>query len=134
MKNERKTESAIQGADEVAATSEIGAKGASKGVSDYRETFFTHYPETRGKVVVHHAIEQQVLKRYPNLITKAEMHSIGNLRGIPKELNSDIHLSKIRKDWNKFYRENPNATREELDLMRDQIDKKYGGQFNPPIK
>lgn len=33
------------------------------------------------------------------------MHSLDNLRGIPKEINSDLHLSKIRKEWNKFYKE-----------------------------
>jgi hypothetical protein len=38
---------------------------------------------------VHHAVEQQALRRYPGLITDAEMNSLENLRGIPKNINSD---------------------------------------------
>ena len=61
--------------------------------TDYRATFFHANPELQGKVIVHHAVEQQVLKRYPGVVTEAEIHSLENLRGIPKALNSDLHLS-----------------------------------------
>lgn len=61
------------------------------------------------------------------------MHSLDNLRGIPKEINSDLHLSKIRKEWNKFYKEFPNPTKEQLLQKRLGIDKKYGHLFKPPI-
>ena len=61
------------------------------------------------------------------------MHSLDNLRGIPKEINSDLHLSKIRKEWNKFYKEFPNPTKEQLLQKRLDIDKKYGHLFKPPI-
>lgn len=44
---------------------------------------FKAFPWLKGKVVVHHAIEQQVLKRYPGLFTKADIHALDNLRGIP---------------------------------------------------
>jgi hypothetical protein len=80
--------------------------------TDYRETFFAAHPELRGKVWVHHAIEQDVLNRYPGVISASEMHSLANLRGVPKEVNSLVHLSQIRKVWNKFYREHPTATKE----------------------
>ncbi|MGA5689585.1 ribonuclease YeeF family protein [Cytobacillus pseudoceanisediminis] len=112
----------------------FGAKGANKDIKNYRKTFFDEYPELEGSVVVHHAIEQQVLKKYPDLFTLEEIHALKNLRGIPKEINSDIHLSKIRKDWNRFYRNHPNPTKEELINYMVELDKKYGENFNPPIK
>lgn len=52
---------------------------------DYKATFFKANPELKGEVVVHHAVEQQVLKRYPGVVKNDEMHSLENLRGIPKE-------------------------------------------------
>jgi toxin YxiD len=105
-----------------------------RDVTNYRKTFFDKYPELKGSVVVHHAIEQQVLRRYPNLFTKEEIHALSNLRGIPKELNSDIHLSKIRKEWNRFYRNNPNPSKTDFINYMIELDKKYGDKFNPQVK
>lgn len=48
------------------------------------------------------------------LFTPEEIHAYDNLRGIQNQVNSDIHLSKIRKGWNKFYKENPNPIKEQL--------------------
>ena len=48
---------------------------------DYKTTFFNAHPELKGKVVVHHAIEQQVLTKYPGVLTEAEIHSLENFRG-----------------------------------------------------
>ncbi len=105
------------------------------GTTVYRRTFFAAHPELEGKVVVHHAIEQQAAKKlYPGLVSEEELHGLPNLRGIPKDVNADIHLSKMRKDWNQFYRTHPNATRAELDAYRAELDKKYGQHFNPPVK
>ncbi|MGN7117515.1 hypothetical protein [Lysinibacillus odysseyi] len=111
-------------------------KGIEKGknIKDYKKTFFNEYPDLKGSVVVHHAIEQQISKRHPNLFTLEEIHALENLRGIPKEINSDIHLSKIRRDWNRFYRNNPNPTKEEVISYMIELDKKYGENFNPPVK
>ncbi|MBH0156686.1 LXG domain-containing protein [Fictibacillus sp. 5RED26] len=109
-------------------------KSTNKDVKNYRKTFFDKYPELEGSVVVHHAIEQQILKKHPNLFTLEEIHALRNLRGIPKEVNSDIHLSKIRKDWNRFYRNHPNPTKEEVIKYMIELDKKYGDKFNPPVK
>ncbi len=100
---------------------------------DYTQTFFQAHPETKGNVVVHHAIEQQVLVRYPGLVTEAELHSLQNLRGIPKELNPDLHLSQIRKAWNAFYRANPSPTRQGLLDQATKIDQEFGHLFVPPI-
>jgi RHS repeat-associated protein len=98
---------------------------------DYKKVFFTENPDLKGKVVVHHGIEQQTLKRYPNLLNETEIHSIDNLRGIPLKLNSDLHLRKIRKEWNNFYRAHPNPTKDQLIQKRLEIDSKYGNLFNP---
>lgn len=116
---------------------DTGCEGTGKGTTNinYKEVFFEQNPELRGEVVVHHGIEQQVLRRpeTKELFTEEEIHSYDNLRGIPKEINSDVHLSKIRKEWNKFYKENPRPTKEQLLQKRLEIDQKFGDQFNPPI-
>jgi hypothetical protein len=65
-------------------------------------------------------------------VLEAEIHSLQNLRGIPNALNSDLHLSKIRREWNAFYRTHPNATKEELLEKATEIDLEYGSQFLPP--
>jgi hypothetical protein len=101
---------------------------------NYRETFFAAHPELRGKVVVHHAVEQQVRAKYPGMFTEAELHSMSNLRGIPNDINSDLHLSKIRVAWNQFYRTHPAATttkQQVLDFAKE-LDKRFGALFNPP--
>jgi len=61
----------------------LGASGDNWGGnnpenrSDYRGTFFSVNPELRGKVIVHHSIEQQVLRRpeTAGLFTDEEIHS-----------------------------------------------------------
>lgn len=102
---------------------------------DYRKTFFENHPELEGKVVVHHAVEQNAAKRYPDAdLSPAEMHSYDNLRGIPKEENSPLHLKAIRKEWDSFYRTHPDATKEQLLDFATHIDNKYGHRFNPPVR
>ncbi|MCW3071232.1 MAG: hypothetical protein JWO44_1122 [Bacteroidetes bacterium] len=101
---------------------------------DYAKTFTNTYPKTQGKVVVHHAVEQDILEKFPNLISESEMHSIENLRGIPKEINPDIHLSQIRKEWNRFYKDFPKPTKQELLNKATEIDNKFGYLFDPPIR
>jgi hypothetical protein len=82
---------------------------------------------------VHHAVEQQVLKRYPGLFTKPQLDSIGNLRGIPNEINGELHLSFIRRAWNRFYSNYPNATTTDIEHYADVIDRFVGFKFKPPI-
>lgn len=102
--------------------------------SDYRKTFTNAFPKTEGKVWVHHAIEQDILERYPGLITESEMHSLQNLRGIPNDLNARMHLSAIRKEWNRFYREFPKPTKRQLLNKATEIDNLFGHLFDPPIR
>ena len=99
----------------------------------YRRTFFDEHPELEGRVVVHHAVEQQILRLYPGLFKEAEIHPLEHLRGIPIELNSVLHLSQIRKEWNAFYKAHPTATRQQMCDEATRIDSLFGGQFNPRI-
>lgn len=102
--------------------------------SNYKKTFFKAFPGLQGKVIVHHAIEQDVLNKYPNLFTKGEIHSLDNLRGIPINDNNILHLSKIRKQWNRFYRNNPNPSKQQILDKATEIDKLFGKQFKPQFQ
>ena len=103
----------------------------------YHTTFFKAFPWLKGKVVVHHAVEQQVLKKWPGLFDKEFMHSLDNLRGIPNNLNNTLHLSSIRKEWNKFYKKFDDAglipTKQQVLDYANAVDKKYGKLFDPPL-
>jgi hypothetical protein len=110
-----------------------GATFGKAVTNDYRGTFFEANPELEGQVVVHHAVPQRTLSLYPDAVTESEIHSLENLRGIPNEVNSDVHLSQIAKEWNQFYKANPEATQTQLLQKATEIDLKYGGQFKPPV-
>lgn len=109
------------------------AKFGTATTSDYRLTFFKAYPDLEGQVVVHHAVEQQALTRYPGLLTEEEIDSLENLRGIPKDQNAELHLSQIRKEWNAFYLNNPASgmTKQKLLNKASEIDLRYGSSFTP---
>ena len=122
----------IKKVDKAIDAGEDGTKALRAAFSrNYPETFFTAHPHLRGKVNVHRAIEHQVLEMYPGLFTEAEIFALDNLRGIPNELNSDLHLSQIRKGWNRFYDANPEATREDILNKVVDIDQMFGHQFLP---
>lgn len=110
------------------------AQVGTSNSKDYRKTFFTANPELKGQVVVHHAVEQQIAKRYPGVFSESQINSLKNLRGIPLKDNNTLHLSIIRKIWNKFYRTNPNATMEDVLKQTTKIDNDYGHLFNPTVK
>lgn len=115
----------------------VGTEGLLVLNACYHTTFFKANPLLKGKVVVHHAVEQQVLKKWPGLFDKEFMHSLDNLRGIPKSVNNTLHLSTIRKEWNKFYKKFDDAgiipTKEQVLNYANAIDKKFGHLFDPPI-
>ncbi len=79
--------------------------GASKERPNYRKIADLFFEEEISQTnVIHHAIEQQVQKRFPSLFTLEEIHGGSNLRAILKgAFNSEVHLSKIRILWNDFY-------------------------------
>ena len=114
------------------------AAGLGEAASnDYKATFFKANPTLEGEVVVHHAIEQQVLIRFPGVLTEAEMHSLQNLRAIPKSINSELHLGQIRVEWNRFYKpfieSGTSPSKAQLLEKATEIDLKYGSQFTPPV-
>jgi hypothetical protein len=114
-------------------TSKLG----TSATSNYSKTFFDANPKLKGQVVVHHAVEQQVLTKFPGVVTKSEINSLENLRGIPNSLNSDLHLSKIRVEWNRFYKpfliSGTQPTKAQLLQKATEIDTKFGNQFKPPL-
>ncbi|OZH52258.1 hypothetical protein AFK68_25555 [Hydrocoleum sp. CS-953] len=77
----------------------------SKANPDYRSIADAYFEKAVSKTkVIHHSIEQQVLKKYPGLFSKTEINAGSRLRPILKGVfNSEVHLSKIRKLWNNFY-------------------------------
>ncbi|WP_196772383.1 hypothetical protein [Mesorhizobium loti] len=116
--------------------SKVKYPGASLGrafSNNYRKTFLDANPNLTGDIVVHHAAERQAWTRYKNLFAEDEMHSLPNLRGIPKELDSLLHKTIFRFEWDQFYEAHPQATRQQVLDYVTYIDKKYGHLFNPPI-
>ncbi len=101
---------------------------------NYRATFFKAYPALKGYVVIHHAVEQQAMRRYPGLVSASEMHSLENLRGVPKGIDAVLHQKKIRLEWDDFYTDNPNPTKRQVLLKATEIDNKFGKQFAPPVR
>lgn len=109
--------------------------GNAGGNTNYRQTFYDANPGSQGNVWVHHAIEQQVLSRYPGLFFADEIHSIENLRGVLKGvINSREHLSAIRNMWNDFYASNPSPTRQDALDYATSIDDQIGQWFTPRIR
>ncbi len=54
---------------------------------------------------VHHAVEVQVLSRYPGVYTQGEINQFQNMRGIPPEVGrrTQLHNSKIREILDRHY-------------------------------
>lgn len=88
---------------EIVAEAIPEARFGTSTSKNYRATFFKAFPGTKGSVFVHHAVEQRVLKLFPGVVSESEIHSLENLRGIPKKLNTPLHLKQIRSEWDEFY-------------------------------
>ncbi|HEY1169806.1 MAG TPA: hypothetical protein VGH19_00425 [Verrucomicrobiae bacterium] len=103
--------------------------------TDYKKTFFAAHPELAKRVEVHHAVPREAWEDYPNLISKAELHSLENLRGIPAHISPKLHQSQIHSEWNAFMKVNPPGvmTRKMLLDKASEIDFKYGYQFFPAM-
>jgi hypothetical protein len=99
--------------------------------------FFRAYTNLGGlgedEITVHHGIEKQVMTRYPNIFTWAEIQAPENLRGVPDAINNWAHLSAIRGAWDRFYLGFPCgvATKEDFLRHRDLIDSFWGGNYVP---
>jgi hypothetical protein len=107
---------------------------------DYAKTFRQSYSELNDEIgQVHHAVEQQVLDRYPGVATESEINSLPNLRGMPTgQAGIDLHQSKIRVAWDSFYDQMASMgrtpTKNELLSFARMLDDLYGSQFVPPIR
>jgi len=103
-------------------------------VEEYRDTFFNAHPHLkpdRRRIVVHHAVEQDVLKLYKGLFSATEINDISNLRGIPLRLDDSFHKGILRKEWNRFYRIHKDAppTKQEVLDYAHALDRKYANMF-----
>jgi len=132
-KEQRTTQLPSENKNDRIHTSLEKARFGYASTTNYKKTFFTAYPYLKGQVVIHHAVPQNILKRYPGLVKPEEIHSFENLRGIPRAINDDFHASLLNSEWNHFYRENPTATKELLLEKATEIDTKYGHNFLLPI-
>jgi hypothetical protein len=95
---------AVESVDVAAISTDAAPYRATFGqalTNDYRRAFFDANPELKGQVFVHHAVPQKTLATYFDEVTEAEIHSLENLRGIPNELNSSLHLSQIAREPSK---------------------------------
>ena len=117
-----------------------GATFGQATTNDYRSTFFAAHPELeefKSEIIVHHAVEKRVLTKFPGVATEEEIHSLENLRGIPKDANSDVHLRQIRLEWNRFYRPftktDTAPTKAQLLQKATEIDSMFGSKFMPPV-
>ena len=114
----------------------------SATTQDYAATYRKHYAQYDSEIgQVHHAVEKQVLTKegYENLLTPEQVHSLENLRGIPRgQPGWDIHQGEIRKIWNDFYTQFEMLGRPpsvpELLRQAKMIDDSYGHLFIPPIR
>jgi len=120
----------------IKAGGKVKAKFGNAKSKQYRKTFLEANTNVDSDdIIVHHGVERQVQRRYPGVVSDSEMHSVKNLRGIRNELNSDVHLSKIRKMWDEFYELHPDAVNKEQLLEKaTEIDDLYGHLFDPPIR
>jgi hypothetical protein len=70
---------------------------------DYREIFELYNKKGISGDVIHHLIEKN--SRYANLFEKELINAPKSLRAIPKgSINEVLHLSNIRKGWDRIYR------------------------------
>lgn len=123
-------------------TPKLGWATTPPALDNYRSRFFQTFPELESgpKLYIHHAIEKQTIEsRWPGLLSLEQIHSIENLRGIPDDINRDIHLSAIRIEWNKFYNlypPNSGLTPSPQALLdkAKEIDDLFGHLFVPPIR
>jgi hypothetical protein len=115
----------------------LGVSGVEWADKEYRKVFFEGHPELmpfENAIVVHHAVEQQILEKYPGLFSPKELNELGNLRGIPKELDDLLHKTQLRKQWDTFYKSHAIPTREEVVDYAKSLDSELGHNFEPPVK
>lgn len=78
----------------------LDARAAFEATNGVRAQFLSanHLP---AGTFVHHAVELQVLQKFPGLFSPAELNSLSMLRGIPADINGPVHYGAIRVEWNR---------------------------------
>ena len=124
------------------ANVDVDAAVGNAASNDYRRTFRDEKPDAMPGVG-HHAVEQNMRYRYENanpplVFTREELDSLENLRGVPANLNSDVHLSGIRRMWNQFHDHYSNTgttpTKQDVLDFASLVDDAFGDLFDPPVR
>jgi len=114
-------------------TPKLGNAVVPPRLNDYAERFKIQFQEIREQVFqVHHAIPQYIWRNRPDILSESELHSIENLRGIPKD-NPGFH-QVITNRWTQFYTDFPNFTKEQVLNFAKAIDDEFGKLFVPPVR
>lgn len=101
---------------------------------NYRDLFYETHPELQAikdTLEVHHKIPQQVLDNYPGMFSATEINSLDNLVGIPKK--SRVH-PEISKEWRRYIKDNPNATKQDVLQKAAEMDRKYLKHYRPRLE
>ena len=116
-------------------TPKLGEAIVPPRLNNYAERFKLFFSEVRDQIFqVHHAIPQFVWRNRPNILSESELHSLENLRGIPKD-NPDFHQT-ITNRWAQFYADFPDLdfTSEQVFNFAKAIDDEFGHLFIPPVR
>lgn len=98
---------------------------------EYREIYLQanpHYKNYSKPFDVHHRIPQDLLTRHPDWFSHKEIHGADNLVGIPRSTGAH---KLVNQEWKKFWKDYPNATKQDLLNKVSEIDKKYGADYLP---
>lgn len=103
-------------------------------ISTYNSKFKQVFSEVSDKIgPVHHAVPKTVRTKYPQLnVTKNQMHSLENLRGIPSDGSLDHQT--ITNYWQAFYNTNPDPSLQDIFEYTKFIDDEFGHLFIPPVR
>jgi hypothetical protein len=119
--------SPVLGAATIRVTAEATYQAAR--TFNYRGTFFAANSQLRrfsDDIIVHHSVPLEALKLHPGLFSADELNAATNLRAIPVIENGTLHLSEIHGQyWNQFWRDYPNATREQIEQFAGWLDEEY---------
>ncbi|MCA0315251.1 MAG: hypothetical protein LCH63_15660 [Candidatus Melainabacteria bacterium] len=115
---------------------ELAKYGIEKIEKRYDRLFFSAYPHLKDTgVVVHHALPQKLLDRFPGLFTATEVQSLEYFRGIPRNAMKDgesVH-KLITNEWETFFREVKTPNRKQVLDKLKELDARYGRYFKPPV-
>lgn len=98
---------------------------------DYRTIYLEAHPQYMGideTFEVHHRIPQDLLTRHPDWFSHNEIHDLQNLVGIPKSTGAH---ELINDEWKDFWRDYPNATKQQVLQKVKDIDTNYGADYLP---